>query len=91
MTTPRMMILMIMAIALVYVVLPVALDTFARFRGRRRVICPDTGTAAEIEIDAWHAAVTAFPGPPRLRVARCTGRVATATCGEECLTTMPQS
>jgi len=83
---PEQLILMIGAIGFFYVVVPVALAVNRRFRGPRTVVCPETGGAAEIELDAWHAAVTAMPGPPRLHVAACTRWPERARCRETCLT-----
>jgi len=80
-----LMVMVILAIGLVYVALPVMADVYARFRRRRTVVCPETGLDAEVRMDAWHAAVTAIPGPPRLHVAECSRRLEHAVCGEECL------
>jgi hypothetical protein len=85
MDAPRTLLLVIAAIGLVYVVVPVVLDVYFRLRGRRTVACPETGLAEEIELDAWHAAVTAVPGPPRLRVERCTRWPARERCKQGCL------
>jgi hypothetical protein len=78
-------ILVIVAIGLVYVALPVMADVYFRFRRRHTVVCPETGLDAEVKIDAWHAAATAIPGPPRRHVAECSRRAEHARCGEECL------
>jgi hypothetical protein len=77
--------LLIVAIAFVYVALPVMTDVYARFRRRRTVVCPETGLAAQVRLDAWHAAVTAIPGPPRRYVEECSRRPEHAACGQECL------
>ena len=83
--SPKLLILLIAAIGFFYVVVPVALDVYRRVRGPRTVLCPETGAPEEIEIDAWHAAATAVPGPPRLRVVACTEWPARAGCREGCL------
>jgi hypothetical protein len=85
MDTPKMLILVIAAIAFFYVVVPVAYDVYRRMRGRRTVVWPETGLPEEIEIDAWHAAATAVPGPPRLHVGACSRWPEHADCKEECL------
>ena len=82
---PRIIIFMVVAIGFFYVIVPVALDAYFRFRGRRTVACPETGLAEGIEIDAWHAAATAVPGPPRIHVAACTAWPRRAGCGERCV------
>jgi hypothetical protein len=77
---------MIVAIGFFYVMVPVVLGTYREFRGARRVVCPETGGATAIELDAWHAAVTAMPGPPRHHVAACARWPRHAGCREACLT-----
>jgi hypothetical protein len=78
-------VMIIVAIGFLYVALPLMADVYARFRGRHTVVCPETGLDAEVRIDAWHAAATAIPGPPRLYVAACSRRPERAVCGQECL------
>jgi hypothetical protein len=85
MDTPKMLMLVIVAIGLLYVLLPIVAYSYLAFRGRRSVTCPATGLPEEIELDAWHAAVTAVPGPPGLHVVACTGWPARARCGEGCV------
>jgi hypothetical protein len=85
MDTPRMLMLAIVAIGMFYVVLPIMMFAYLNVRGRRTVACPETGLAEEIELDAWHAAVTAVPGPPRLHVASCTRWPLRTRCAEGCL------
>ena len=87
MDTPKLVMLVIVAIGVLYVVMPVVMLAYFQFRGRRTVTCPETGLAEEIELDAWHAAVTAMPGPSRLHVAACTRWPERANCKEGCLPT----
>ena len=68
-----------------YVVLPVVAGTYRRFRASRTVTCPDNQAAAEIEIDAMHAAASAAFGPPALEVTRCSRWPERRHCGRECL------
>ena len=82
----QLLILVIAAIGFFYVVLPVAFTAYRHFRGPRTVVCPETGRATEIELDAWHAAATAMPGPSRLHVAACAQWPERAGCREACLT-----
>jgi hypothetical protein len=86
MSAPWMLLLAIGATAILYVLLPVVADVFARYRKPRIVRCPETGTTAEIRIDARHAAATAVPGPPELRVAECSRWPAHDSCDQACLT-----
>ena len=85
MSAPMLTALLIVAIAVVYVALPVMADVYARFRGRYTVVCPETGLPAQVRLDAWHAAMTAIPGPPRRYVEECSRRPEHAACGQECL------
>jgi hypothetical protein len=78
-------VMIIVAIGLGCVALPVMAGVYRRFRGPHTVVCPETGLDAEVRIDAWHAAATAIPGPPRLYVAACSRRPERAVCGQECL------
>jgi hypothetical protein len=75
----------IVLVGLVYVLLPVMGDAHARFRRRRRVRCPETGTGAEVQLDARHAALTAAFGDPAVRVARCSLWPRRGRCGEGCV------
>jgi hypothetical protein len=72
-------------VAVTFVLLPVAADAYVRYRDPRLVRCPKAGCDAEIGIDAWHAAATAVPGPPRLHVAHCSLWPLNAGCGEACV------
>ena len=65
MSAPMLTALVIVAMAFVYVALPVMVGAYVRFRGRHTVVCPKSGLDAEVRLDAWHAAATAIPGPPR--------------------------
>jgi hypothetical protein len=71
-------------LALGYVVAPIMAEVFFGFRGRRTVRCPETGLTAEVEIDARHAALSAFPGPPEVRMAKCSLWPHRAGCEEKC-------
>jgi hypothetical protein len=82
----QLLILMIIAIGFFYVMVPVVLTTYRQFRGPRTVVCPETGSVTEIELDAWHAAATAIPGPSRLHVVACARWPERAGCREACLT-----
>lgn len=85
MDNPRMLIMAIAAIGLLYVALPVMAGVYFRFRRRRTVTCPETGLPEEVELDAWHAAATAIPGPPRLFVTACSRWPEHERCRQECV------
>lgn len=73
------------AIGLLYVAAPIVTSVFFRMRSKRTVRCPETGLTTEIEIDARRAALTAVPGPPRVRVAGCALWPERRGCAEACL------
>lgn len=89
MVAPWITLAAIAAVALVYVVAPIIADTFLRFRGRRTVRCPETSLAAEVEIDARRAALTAIPGPPEVRVRACSLWPDREGCQQACVTQAP--
>jgi len=82
---PWILLAAIVAVGILYVVVPVAMDVFARYRGGRSLTCPETGAEVRIELDARHAALTAVPGPPRLRVADCTLWPGRGDCLQGCI------
>lgn len=75
----------VVVLALLYVVVPVVLETYAQFRSRRAVACPRDEQPAEIELDATRAAASAAVGNPVLQVTDCTRWPERAGCGQECL------
>jgi hypothetical protein len=58
---------------------------FFRFRGRRQLICPESGNFAVVRIGALHAAVSSLLGDPDLRVKDCSRWPELQGCGQECL------
>jgi hypothetical protein len=72
-------------LALGYVIAPIVADVFSRFRRPRLVRCPETGLTAEVAIDARHAAFTAVPGPPDLRVTGCSLWPEREDCAQRCV------
>ena len=84
MTTALLTFLAIIAVALLYVILPIVADTFGRYRAKRMVHCPEENKPARVLIDATLAAMTAVPGPPKLRVDRCTFWPDRADCAQGC-------
>ena len=85
METALMIIGPIIALGVAYVIVPVALDAYRRYRGVKVVTCPETGAAARVELDARAAAITAGLGTPRLAVARCTRWPEHEGCDQACL------
>lgn len=85
MAAPWITLAAIAALGLVYVIAPIVAGVFVRFRGKRDVRCPETGLFAELEIDARHAALTAVPGPPEVRVANCSLWPEREHCDQRCV------
>jgi hypothetical protein len=75
----------IAAVGALYVVAPVMLDAYSRFRGTKQVTCPETGGPAEIRVDAAQAALTAALGPPDAEVRRCSRWPQRQHCLEQCV------
>jgi hypothetical protein len=86
METPLLMIAVIVATGLVLVVIPVALDSYQRFRHRKVLVCPDTHQMAEVMPKAWDAALrTALARKPSLRVKWCSLWPKKMGCDEKCV------
>lgn len=82
-----MLVTAIVGLAVVYVLVPVFLQTFRRFRSPKRLPCPVTGGRAAVRIDASRAALAdVLAGRPRLRVGNCSLWPERSGCGEGCLT-----
>lgn len=75
----------IVAIGVLYVLLPVVTDVFLRFRAARRLRCPEAGAGAEVRVDATRTAMGAAFHDPTPRVADCSLWPERAGCEEGCL------
>jgi len=62
----------IVAVILLYFVVPIVERTYARYRGTMVVICPSTRKPVGIEVDVKHAALTSVVGQRELRLKSCT-------------------
>lgn len=69
----------------VYVVAPVVSDTYRRYRGRKTVICPETGQIAEVDLKAKQASVLSAFGKQWVRVKWCTLWPRKRGCAQECV------
>lgn len=85
MESPWIVVIAILAVAAVYVLLPLVGDTFRRYRRSRILRCPETGKEAEVGIDAPRAAVTSAFGHPLLRVKSCSLWPERRDCRQKCL------
>ncbi|MBI4842515.1 MAG: hypothetical protein HY803_15890, partial [candidate division NC10 bacterium] len=72
----------ILALAGLYVLLPRVAHIFGRYREARALPCPDTGTKADVSIDASRAAFTSTFGRPKLRATGCSRWPARRNCAE---------
>jgi hypothetical protein len=85
MQTPIMVILAVLALGLLFVVLPVVADAYRRFAGTKLPTCPETHAIAAVELDAKHAALTAAVGAPELRVKTCSRWPQRHDCPQDCV------
>jgi nucleotide-binding universal stress UspA family protein len=82
---PWLVLFALIALALLFVVAPVAAATFAYWRRPRRLVCPEEGTTARVTVDARRAALGEALGRPALEVARCSFWPRLRFCRQECL------
>ena len=85
MTRPWLLIMVVVAVGLLYVVLPVVADIYRRFRGTFRVTCPETRDPACVRVDTERAALTGAFGDPDLRLADCSRWPERQDCDQGCL------
>lgn len=75
----------IVAVGILFVVLPTMASIYLRLRGKRMVRCPDALELAEIQVDAKRAAFTAAVGRPKIRLDACSLWPAYKGCAQECV------
>lgn len=85
MKTPLMTIASVIALAVLFVLLPLLVYSFQRYRKKRVLRCPETGQLAEIDINAGGAAFSSLFGRPLLKVKNCTLWLKRKGCGEDCV------
>ena len=78
------LLIMIVSVVLFYGVL-LAVETFHDCRPAQTVCCPETGKYVRVQLDATLAALTAVPGPPKLRVTQCELWPERGDCGQLCI------
>jgi hypothetical protein len=86
MSHPWIVLVAVLAVAFLYVLMPLVADTFRRFCRPRMLSCPETGGTAEVGIDASRAALSSAFGEPQLRVKRCSLWPGRDRCKQHCLT-----
>jgi hypothetical protein len=75
----------VLALGIVYVLLPIVVGAFRRYRGTKILRCPELGDNAEIGLDTRHATVTAAFKEPELKVIQCSHWPERQPCDEDCL------
>ena len=85
MKTALITIAAVVALGGFYVLLPLVIHTFQRYRNKRVMTCPETGGLAEVDIDSRRAALTSAIGRPLLRIKNCTLWPKRKGCDEDCL------
>jgi hypothetical protein len=68
-----------------YIVAPVLSDNYRRYRGRKTVVCPETGQLAELELKARRASLLSALGTRWLRVRRCSLWPRNKGCAQHCV------
>jgi hypothetical protein len=85
MTQPGLVLAGLLALGVLFVLVPVAAATYAWLRPPRRLRCPELGRDAAVAVDAPHGAWTSLFGRARLRVGRCSRWPERAGCRQGCL------
>jgi len=85
MYTPLMTIAAIVAVGILFVLTPVAMDTYRRYRNRKVVICPENHNLAEVELKAGRAGLMSALGKSTLAVKWCSRWPRKKGCAEECV------
>jgi len=68
-----------------FVIAPVVADTYRRYRGRKTLICPDTGQIAEVDLKAATAGAASALGKNWVRVKWCSLWPRRKGCAQECV------
>ncbi|HEY2990498.1 MAG TPA: hypothetical protein VGL11_22470 [Candidatus Binatia bacterium] len=85
MIMPVIAVVAMLVLGALFVLIPVACDTYRRFSRRLILNCPETNLMARICIDARHAACSSLFGPARLKVSDCTRWPMRKDCAQDCL------
>jgi len=85
MSSPGTVIFAIVALGVVFVLVPLIIYTIGYYRPSRFLACPETGRPVHVDIDASRAALAAALGRPRLRVRWCTLWPQKKGCAQECV------
>ena len=80
-----LLILVIGATGLLFVIAPVVIDIYVRYRGGKVLNCPEILGAAEVTLKTHRAALAAAFGNPVLRVKNCSLWPKKMGCAEKCV------
>ena len=84
MESPGIVIFAVVALGVLFVLVPLVIYTFGRYRASRTVACPETGEQVRLDLDASRAAWTTALGRPSLRVRWCSLWPQRKGCAQEC-------
>src|SRR5262249_20387911 len=88
MSFEAVLVIAIVAFAILYFVVPLALGSVVKYRGKRLVTCPETRQPAAVDVDVKHVAMSAVVGSPDVRLKDCSRwseHPELHDCGQECL------
>jgi hypothetical protein len=83
---PTIVIPLLVAIAVVFVILPVAFGAYRYYRAPRIVRCPRLRAKATVTVDPRQAARAAITGSEELSATACSQLLGRPRCRTECLT-----
>ncbi len=84
-----LLIVAIVALAVLFVLVPVTRTVYELYRDRRALRCPETGRLTSVQIDAEKAAKSALFGEPKLRIEACARWPEKKNCAQRCLDIPP--
>ena len=79
----------IMTLAALFVLTPVTLHVYRRYRDQRALRCPETGRLTSVQIDAGKAARSALFREPKLQIEACARWPERKNCAQRCLDIPP--
>lgn len=85
MSDPVLVIAGVFLAGMIFVVLPVVISTYLRYRGRKSVVCPQAGKIAGVRLAALPAALGSAIDLVPLRVTACTLWLDRANCAQGCV------
>ena len=86
MNSPLLLILVICTTGILFVIAPVVIDIYVRYRGGKVLNCPEQGDGtAEVMLNTHRAALGAAYGKPILLVKRCSLWPQKRGCAEKCV------